>query len=120
MKEVNYNVIQGDSFLLSLTYTTASGTPIDLTGASAYMEVRDQPGGKILCATASGLASASVNDGISFTASAGQINVNITPAKTSLFNYPRSAYQLQLTQAGGQRTTLLVGWFLVNAGVIVS
>lgn len=120
MKEVNYNVVQGDSFLLGLTYADPNGSPINLTGASAYMEVRDQPGGKIVCATASGVVSASSNDGITFTASAGQINVNITPAKTSLFNYPRSAYQLQLTQSGGIKTTLLTGWFLVNPGVIDS
>ena len=120
MKEVNYNIVQGDSFLLSLTYKDPNGNAIDLTGASALFEVKDMPGGRILCATASGLASASVNDGISFTASAGQINLNITPAKTQLFNYPRAAYQLQLTQANGVRSTLLTGWFIVNAGVIDS
>lgn len=118
MKEVNYNIVQGDSFLLSLTYTGSSGSAINLSGASALMEIKDQPGGRITCATASGIASASVNDGISFTASAGQLSINITPAKTKLFNYPRSAYQLQLTQAGGVKTTLLTGWFIVNAGVI--
>lgn len=118
MKEVNYNVVQGDSFLLSLTYTNPDGSPIDLTGASALLEVKDVPGGRITCATASGIASASVSDGITFTASAGQINLNIAPAKTKLFNYPRAAYQLQLTTAGGVKTTLLTGWFVVNAGVI--
>ena len=120
MKEINYNVIQGDSFILSLTYTDSSASPINLTGASAYMEIRDMPAGRILSATASGRASASVNDGISFTASAGKIDINITPAKTSLFNFPRSAYQLQLTQSNGVKTTLLTGWFLVDAGVIDS
>ena len=261
MKEINYNVIQGDSFLLSLTYTDSSGSAINLTGASALLEVKDQPGGRILCAKASGadvpsldgsandlfnnaidlsklpvpftfynaMASESlqtnepwsepnyddrfsysvwfkytpstsgplylelrtikesghyigmgvytgnidngldtveagngggpvnytvqldagttyyiqalslspsnsvhlpvqsftlygdwesINDGISFTASAGKIDINLTPEKTKLFNYPRSAYQLQLTTSGGIKTTLLNGWFLVNAGVI--
>jgi hypothetical protein len=120
MKEINYNVVQGDSFVLSLTYTDSSGSVINLTGASAYMEIRDQPGSKLTPITASGYASASVNDGISFTASAGKIDINITPAKTKLFNYPRSAYQLQLTTSGGIKTTLISGWFIVNAGVIES
>lgn len=118
MKEVNYNIVQGDSFLLSLTYANPDGSPINLTGASALFEVKDQPGGKILCATASGIASASVNDGITFSASTGQIYLNITPEKTKLFNYPRAAYQLQVTTTGGIKTTLLTGWFIVNAGVI--
>jgi hypothetical protein len=119
MKEVNYNVIQGDSFQLALTYTDSSGAAINLTGASAYMEVRDKPGGQILCATASG-ASGAAGDGITFTASAGQINLNLTPAKTSAFITPRAAYQLQLTSSGGIKNTLLTGWFLVNSGVINS
>ena len=118
MKEVNYNIIQGDNFQLSLLYTDSSGSAINLTGASAYMEVRDKPGGSILSCTASGLAGSSTNDGITFTASAGRINLNITSNKTKLFNYPKSAYQLQLTDSGGAKTTLLTGWFNVNAGVI--
>jgi len=117
VKEVNYNIIQGDSFQLALTYTDSLGSPINLTGASAYFEVRDKPGGSILSATASG-APGITGDGITFTASAGLINLNINPSKTKLFNYPKSAYQLQLTSSGGIKTTLLQGWFLVNAGVI--
>jgi len=118
MKEVNYNIIQGDSFQLVLTYTDSSGSAINLTGASAYFEVRDKPGGQILSATASGLAGSGTNDGITFTASAGKINLNLTSNKTKFFNYPKSAYQLQLTDSGGAKTTLLTGWFNVNAGVI--
>jgi hypothetical protein len=61
-----------------------------------------------------------LNDGITFTASSGKINLNLTPAKTSIFITPRAAYQLQLTDSGGTKTTLLTGWFLVNTGVINS
>ena len=118
MKEVNYNIIQGDNFQLSLLYTDSSGSAINLTGASAYMEVRDKPGGSILSCTASGLAGSSTNDGIIVTASSGKIDINLTSTKTKLFNYPRSAYQLQLTSSGGIKTTLLNGWFTVDAGVI--
>jgi len=119
MKEVNYNVIQGDNFQLALTYTDSSGSAINLTGASAYMEVRDKPGGQILCATASG-APGAAGDGLTFTASSGKISINLTAAKTSVFITPRAAYQLQLTDSGGAKTTLLQGWFLVNTGVINS
>jgi hypothetical protein len=117
MKEVNYNVIQGDNFQLTLTYTDSTGSVINLAGASAYMEIRDKPGGSILSATASG-ADGQAGDGITFTASAGQIKINLSSSKTKLFNYPRSAYQLQMTSAGEIKTTLLNGWFIVNAGVI--
>jgi hypothetical protein len=112
MKDVNYNIIQGDSFILNLTYTDSSASPINLTGYTASMEIRDQPGGRILC------ASASISDGITVSASSGTIAINLTPAKTANFNLPKSAYQLQISSAGGTKTTLLTGWFNVNAGVI--
>ena len=119
MKDVNYNIVQGDNFQLSIKYTDSASNAINLSSCSAYMEIRDQPGGRVLSATASG-ADGQTGDGITFTASAGQVNINLSPAKTSLFITPRSAYQLQLTDSGGAKTTLLQGWFLVNAGVISS
>jgi hypothetical protein len=113
LKEVNYNVIQGDSFTLTITYTDSNENPIDLTGYTAHIEVRDKPGGKILCATGD------LGDGISIPdLHAGVINVNLTPDKTRKFVLPRSAYQLQLTSNGGISQTILNGWLLVDPGVI--
>ena len=118
MKDVNYNIVQGDSWITSVQYLQSSGSPVILTGASALFEVRDQPGGKILSATASGYAGASATDGIVVTASSGMIDINITPAKTKYFNLPRAAYQLQIIFPGGTKKTLLKGWFIVDPGVI--
>lgn len=109
----NYKVTQGDNFPLTLTYKDPSGNPINLTGYSILLEVRDKPAGKILCATCS------IGDGISvLNPQTGIININISSAKTSVFNYPKSAYQIQITDQYGAKNTLLQGWFLVNAGVI--
>lgn len=119
MKDVNYNIIQGDTFSLSLNYTDSSGSAINLIGASALMQVRDQPGGRLICASAAGYAaSPSLNDGIIITASAGKVDITITPDKTRKFNLPKSAYQVQITNASGANTTLVKGWFNVDAGVI--
>lgn len=122
MKDVNYNIIQGDSFVLSLNYVDSSGSPVDLTGYSALMEIRDKPGGRILSASASyAPASGSVgpiSDGIIVTASSGKIDINLSPNKTKNFNLPKSAYQVQITSSAGQKITVLTGWFNVNAGVI--
>ena len=122
MKDTNYNIIQGDSFILNLTYTDSSGSAINLTGYSALMEIRDQPGGRILSASAyytpaSGSVAA-VSDGLTVTASSGAVAINLTPDKTKNFNVPKSAYQVQITSPAGVKTTLLTGWFNVNAGVI--
>lgn len=113
LKEVNYSVIQGDSFTLSIAYTDSSKNAIDLTGYTAHIEVRDKPGGKVICATGN------IGDGITIPdLHAGIININLTPAKTRKFVLPRSAYQIQLTSAGGISQTILNGYLLVDPGVI--
>lgn len=122
MREVNYNIIQGDNFRLALTYTDPTGTPIDLSGYSVVMEVRDRPGSKNLFASATYIPAsgsvAAVSDGITVTSASGLINVDLSPTKTKNFNIPKSAYQIQITSGGGIKTTVLNGWFNVNAGVI--
>lgn len=109
----NWKVIQGDSVVWQINYSDSSGSPVNLASCSALLMVRDIPGGSIFC------ASAGVGDGITLNSpSVGGIYVNITPAKTRKFNYPKSAYQLQLTSPDGINTTILQGYFDVNAGVI--
>lgn len=117
MKETNFSLVQGDSWNVNITYTDVSGSAINLTGYSGLMQVRNEPGGDILCASASINSSASVGDGITMYRQNGIININMSGTKTKLFNYPRSAYQFQITN-GTNTYTLLKGWFVVDAGVI--
>lgn len=110
---VNYKVTQGDNFVLQLTYNNPNGTPYNLAGYTFSLEVRDKPGGKVICATCS------LGDGITVSnVTTGIISINITSAKTNKFVTPKSAYQLQATDSYGKKVTLLQGWFLVNPGVI--
>jgi hypothetical protein len=112
-KEVNYTATQGDSFILRILYTDSNKNPIDLTGYTARIEVRDKPGGKIVCATGS------MGDGITISnPTSGYIDVNLTPAKTKKFMVPRSAYQIQVTSTNGTVSTIGNGWLIVNPGVI--
>lgn len=111
VKESNFSIVQGDSFSLQILYKDSSGSAVNLSGYSAFMEIRDKPGGKILCATAS------VNDGITITsASGGQIDILLPSAKTNNFTVPKAAYQLKISSAS-TTTTLLYGWFLVDKSV---
>ena len=122
MQEVNYKVIQGDNFQLSITYNDPEGTPIDLTGYSVLMEVKDRPGGKILSASAryvpADISNPAIEDGITVDALDGKIDIDLSSTKTKNFNLPKSAYQVQITDLYGTKTTLLNGWFDVQAGVI--
>ena len=119
----NYKVIQGDSWQTTYTYQTSASNAINLAGGSFLLEVRDEPGGAILCATASigsiPSSGSAIGDGITvYSASSGQIHVNLSPAKTRNFNLPRSAFQAQFTNASGDNTTFENGWFVVDPGVI--
>lgn len=122
MQEVNYKVIQGDNFQLSITYNDPEGTPIDLTGYSVLMEVKDRPGGKILSASAryvpADISNPAIEDGITVDPLDGKIDIDLSSTKTKNFNLPKSAYQVQITDLYGTKTTLLNGWFDVQAGVI--
>ena len=109
---VNYKVTQGDTFRLELTYLDPLDAPISLSGYTFLAEVKDKPGGKILC------ASSTLGDGITVISAAnGILEVEFSPAKTAKFTYPKAAYQIQAIQ-GTDKETLLQGWFQVNAGVI--
>jgi len=111
--ETNYTVIQGDSFVLNITYTDSNQNPIDLTGYNVVIEVRDKPGGKIVCATGT------IGNGVSIpNPTNGQIEINLPPSMTKNFVIPRSAYQIQITSSNGTATTISSGWMIVNAGVI--
>lgn len=113
INDVNWEVIQGDTWSVEIDVTDSLNAPINWTGYTFYMEVRDKDGGSILCTTAA------LNDGITVQSPfSGAIQVELNPAKTRKFNYPRSRYQLQAIDVIGRRTTLVTGWFMVQAGVI--
>lgn len=125
MAKQNFEIIQGDSFQVSASYADPNGEPINLSGYTSYCEVRDQPGGQLVCATASISsipASGSFSgDGIFVsTASSGQIFLDLVPSKTINFNYPRSSFQWRITSPSGENVTLVDGWFIVDAGTIAN
>lgn len=121
MELKNYEITQGDSFVLQVTYTNSAGSAVNLTGYSAVFAVADKPGG-LICASATIsniAASGGTGDGITVSSgSTGIFNINLTPAKTNVFNLPRSAYQFQVTSPSSINSTLTQGWFVVNPGVI--
>jgi hypothetical protein len=113
-KDINWEVTQGDTWSLNLTYTEPDGiTVIDLTGYSVVMQVRDKPDGKILC------ADLSIGNGITIdNPQSGIMDIIVTPEQTKKFVFPRSAYQILGTDQYGQTVTFLQGWFTVDVGVV--
>jgi len=119
----NYNIIQGDSFILQTIWADPNNVPINLTGYTASFEARDMPGGDILCTSGSMSAIPSSGSFAGYqlstpSASSGIININVSGSNTAYFNYPKTSYQLRVKSSSGDKTTIVKGWLNVDAGTI--
>jgi len=117
MEQKNYNIVQGDSWSLNLKYVDSSGSAVPLIGYSVLMQVKNEPGGRILCASASVNSTSASGTGIIVDRANGIIDISLTPTQTKSFTYPQSAYQIRIDN-GLNVETLQKGWFIVDAGVI--
>lgn len=102
---------QGATLSLSLTWKDSDGTPIDLTGFSARLQVRRS-------ATASGnpLLDATDGNGITLGGSDGTISIEIGADAMSDLPAGDLRYDLEL-DSGSQVTRLLEGVFKVSPEV---
>ena len=112
MQQTTFDTIQGDTFAFDVYYTDAVDNPINISNYHVVAEVKDKPGGKILCAMAD------MNNGISlidFPDVNNAVHISFSPAQTAKFISPKSAFQVKIVETGD---TLLVGWINVEAGII--
>ena len=103
---------QGATFALTLTYTDASGTAINLTGYSARMQVRSDYGSSdtpIDASTANGM--------ITLGGTLGTVSVAIPYAATAALSISAGVYDLVLTSSSGTRDRILSGKVTVSPGV---
>lgn len=108
---INFKVIQGDNWSLDIAYTDSENNPINISDYTIIAEVRDKPGGQVLCATSTnGDGIEMIDDG-----NYNRFLLTFDENKTSNFNYPRAAYQVKVVDTGD---SILDGWFEVNPGVI--
>jgi len=107
----NFKVIQGDTWSLDIAYTDADNNPINISNYTILAEVKDTPGGRLLCATSTnGDGVEMINDG-----NYNRFILTFNSAKTAKFNYPKAAFQVKVVDTDD---TILEGWFIVGAGVI--
>jgi hypothetical protein len=109
LETVNFSIIQGDAFNLVVTYTDENNQPINLTGFDVTFQVRDMPGGNVICTTATR------GNGITIDNGAGKMTIHIIGDETDKFTVPKAAYQLKIDTT---ETTILSGWFAVDKAVI--
>lgn len=110
---------QGATFDLPLRYRAPSGTPVDLTGYSAKMQVREAPASAVFVEFNSALTA---NGFIWLTGSAenredganGNLRIFMTAANSAALTRFSGRYDLELRDSAGYVTRLLEGQFRVE------
>jgi hypothetical protein len=93
---VTYNttIDQGADWFINFTYENPAGTPVNLTGATAALQVRTSP----LAKTAVLTLTSAAGGGIVITPLTGLIACRATATQTTAITNGRYAYDLEITQ----------------------
>ena len=110
----NFEVDQNATFSFVVEYKDDNGNAIDLTGASAKMQVRDVKGGTKLAVTLT-----SPSGGIVINGTLGKITVTLTPTQTNKLFYPKSVYDIMVVDSNANKIKLLEGFLTLNRSVTI-
>ena len=110
----NFEVDQNATFNFIVEYKDNSGTPIDLYGASAKLQVRDTKGGTKLAFTLT-----SPNGGIIIDEPNGKLTIKMTPTQTNKLFYPKSSYDIMITDSNLNKIKLLEGFLTLSRSVTI-
>jgi len=110
----NWEVDQNTTFVFEAIYRDPDGNPINLTGASAKMQVRDTKGGSKLAFTLT-----SPSGGITIDPLNGKISIKVTPTQTNKLFYPKSSYDIMITDSNLNRIKLLEGFLTLSRSVTI-
>ena len=111
----NFEVDQNTTFSFTIDYKDNAGNPIDITGATAKMQVRDTKGGSKL---AFSLTSPSAG-GITIDGPIGKLTIKMTPTQTNKLFFPKSSYDIMLTDSNLNRTKLIEGFLSLSRSVTI-
>ena len=110
----NWEVDQNTTFTFIVEYKDSDGDPVDITGASAKMQVRDTKGGSKLA-----FSLTSPSGGITIDGPNGKLTIKITPTQTNKLFYPKSSYDIMLTDSNLNKTKLLEGFMTLSRSVTI-
>jgi hypothetical protein len=110
----NFEVDQNATFSFIVEYKDNNGLPIDLTGSTAKMQVRDTKGGSKLAFTLT-----SPSGGIVITPLLGQLTIKMTPTQTNKLFYPKSSYDIMVTDSNGNKIKMLEGFLTLSRSVTI-
>ena len=108
----NFEVDQNTTFTFIVEYKDENNSPINLTGASAKLQVRDTKGGSKLAFTLT-----SPSGGIIIDPLLGKLTIKMTPTQTSKLFYPKSEYDLMITDSNLNKIKLIEGYLSLSRSV---
>ena len=110
----NFEVDQNATFSFIVEYKDNNGLPIDLTGSSAKLQVRDTKGGSKLAFSLTSPAG-----GITIDPTNGKLTVKMTPTQTNKLFYPKSSYDLMISDSNGNKIKLIEGFLTLSRSVTI-
>ena len=108
----NATIDQGATWTLQVVYKNDAGTPINLTGYTAALQVRQN-----YYDTTALLTLTSPSGGIVITGATGTIDITMTAVQTGSLDEGFYVYDLEITSSGGIVTRLIQGQFTVSPEV---
>lgn len=108
----NFTIDQGAQYTTQIIWADSSGNPIDLTGYSAAMQLREQAASP----NPSALNLTSSNGGITITPLAGEMDILMTTAQTGALTARFYVYDLEIALSGVV-TRIIQGQITVSAQV---
>lgn len=107
---VTYNTVidQGADWFINFQYKQPDGTPVNLTGYTAALQVRTSPLAKTAVLTLD------TPDGLTITANTGTIAAHATAAQTAVITNGKYSYDLEITNNVGVVTRLVQGTIEVS------
>ena len=106
----NISVVSGTTFALSPQWLI-SNSPVDLTGYSADMQVRDVSN-NLITELSTG------NGKITLTPTQGIVNLALTATQTKALSVGNYSYGLNLTDSAGNVYQILQGAFIITASAV--
>jgi hypothetical protein len=103
---------QGADWFFNVTYEQPAGTPVNITGYTAALQLRSLPE-----TPTAALSLATGGNGITITGLAGLVAVHATAAQTGAIISGDYYYDLEITSQAGVVTRLVQGQALVNPQV---
>ena len=110
--KLKFTIYQGATFRKRLTWSAPGGTPIDLTGCTARMQVRSD----VESPTAL-LSLTTENDGIALGGALGTIELYVSDEDTAAITWDGGVWDLEIVHPGGEVTRLAQGSVSVSPEV---